>query len=231
MSEQIYPRLSFDLEGTLVDLEKFHMMAFEETARKYGIEFGEKEFSNFVGAGDRAISLEITRLLGQDRPTPNEIRNEKMEVYRELLRSHSFDPRQGVGEYLEKASSWSGDLVIASLTPDEYAMLILEASHLRPFFRFILTESSVTRLKPDPEVYVKAAELLDVPPYAMLVHEDSPTGVAAAIASGSSVAAFPVHRNLAFNTPPDATFDSWVGVDPLELIEQLVAVNIWVTLR
>lgn len=67
---------AFDLEGTLVDLERFHVNAFEETAARYGVIFGEEEFRPFVGNGDLAISTEIARLLGEPGRVP-EIRSAK----------------------------------------------------------------------------------------------------------------------------------------------------------
>lgn len=154
-------KMAFDFEGTLVDLEGFHQKAFEAVADRLGLKFGPKEFTAFVGAGDAAIAEEIARLgkLTHFELDPEEIRKAKTAVYRDMLHSHTITPREGVPEYLEKSKLLVGcDLVIASITPDEDAMRIIDESRLRAFFRYVLTETSVTKKKPDPEVYIYTSE-------------------------------------------------------------------------
>ena len=218
------PEFAFDLEGTLVDLERLHQQAFEEVAERLGIQFGQNEFAKFVGAGDAAISKEIARLgkLARFKLNPKEIEAAKQTVYRDMLHSHTIVPREGVPEYLESSLLVvGGDLVLASVTPDDYAEKILAASHLKPFFKYVLTESSVNKKKPDPEIYLKAADLVGVDNAAMLVHEDSPVGVAAAKAAGSPAAAFPVHKKLNFKPKPDALYMTWKNLDPREVIDKI----------
>lgn len=165
MKESGKPELAFDLEGTLVDLEKFHQAAFQRVAEQLGLSFGKSEFLTMVGKGDAAIAKEIARLgeLKTYKLIPEQIRKAKNEVYNDMLSSHRIEARPGAAEYLERSSTLvGGKLVIASLTNYKMAQRILEDSHLKPFFKFILTERSVTRVKPDPEVYLKAAGLLGV---------------------------------------------------------------------
>ena len=208
----------FDLEGTLVNLELQHQLAFSMVAEALGVQFGEQDFLKFVGAGDKAISVAISQMAGEDCFKVREMKNK---AYDDLIRSASFEPREGVIEYLEKALVLSGDLVVATLTPATMAETILINSGLSPFFKYVLTESDVKNLKPDPEIYVKAAEKLGVELRKMLVHEDSPAGVMAAILAGSPVAAFPVHDGLNFDPSPSAIFLSWADVSPGELYERL----------
>ncbi|MBI2610709.1 HAD family phosphatase [Candidatus Kaiserbacteria bacterium] len=221
--EKPKPALAFDLEGTLVDLERFHQMAFEHVAAQLGLQFGQGEFHAFVGAGDEAIAKEIARLgdLSNFKLDPKAIRTAKTEVYRDMLHAHPIVPREGAGEYLERAKIIGGNLVLASLTPDKDAERILTGSHLKPFFTFILTESDVQKKKPDPEVYQKAAKLRGVVNPNMLVHEDSPVGVASGKAAGSPVAAFPVHENLKFEPKPDAIYMGWKNLAPEEVIDEI----------
>lgn len=224
MSEAYKPELAFDLEGTLVDLESFHQRAFESVAAKLGIQFGSKEFKNFVGAGDAAISKEIARLgrLSKYELDPEKIRGAKTELYNDMLNSNRIEARQGVLEYIERSLVLvGGKLVLASLTPDKMAERILTESRLKPFFKYILTESFITNKKPDPEVYQKAAELVGVSNPNMIVHEDSPTGVTAGKKAGSPVAAFPVHEGLKFEPKPNAIYLSWNGLTPDQVIDEL----------
>jgi len=217
-------KFAFDLEGTLVNLEPWHQLAFEEVAKGLEVVFASQEFNKFVGAGDKAISEEIARLARSTGGliSPVEVRGLKNAIHRDLLYSNVIFPRSGVPEYLDRAKFVGGDLVITSLTPARDAEHILRKAGLKPFFRHTLVESDVRFLKPDPEVYLRSAELLSISPKHQLVHEDSPTGVRAAKAAGSPVIAFPVHDNLEFNPEPDAVFFSWVGLDPNELYCRLI---------
>lgn len=218
------PRFTFDLEGTLVNLEGWHQLAFEKVAERLEVTFGLEQFHQFVGAGDKAISQEISRLCQQigRRVDHEQVRKLKNAIYRDILYGSNVFPREGVPTYLEKARFVGGDLVIASLTPLSDAMHILQRSGLVPFFRYKLTEDDVRLLKPDPEVYLMSAKLLRVTPNKVLVHEDSPAGVKAAKAAGSSVAAFPVYPNLRFDPEPNAIYLSWVGLDPEEIYSRLI---------
>ena len=151
-----------------------------------------------------------------------EIRSAKMDVYTDLVNQSSIVAREGVADYLEKPRISTGELVVASLTPDSFAQRILKASGLWDFFTHILTEASVSRLKPYPDVYLLAAEKSGVVSANLIVHEDSPPGVAAAKRAGSLVAAFPVYENLNFDPKPDLIYTSWIGLDPGEIAEKLV---------
>ena len=223
-SQEVFHYNAIDLEGTAVDLESFHQLAFEEVARDYGVVFGPEEFRQFVGAGDKVISESIAAIL---EISPTMIREEKNGVYRALLRSHPIVSREGIFEYLDEIRRSGGELVLASITPDADAIEILRRSELWQFFNpdRILTESKVKRLKPDPEVYLEAATLLGISttPDRMIVHEDSPPGIESGKRAGAKVAAFPVHKRLVFNIEPDAVFKTWKGVTPQLVYDKVMS--------
>ena len=214
------PGFALDLEGTLVNLEPLHQISWQEVAERFGVLFGAEQHLQFAGAGDKAISEEIARLLSSHAVSAEQIREAKAKVYKDMLYTHEVAPREGVPEYLERARQYAGDLIIASLTPRENAEYILNRSHLRPFFTYVLTADSVKRLKPDPEVYLRAGALLGGKK--LLIHEDSPPGVAAGKATGNPVAAFPVLEGLVFDPQPDVIFLSWVGLEPQVITEKLI---------
>jgi len=176
-------KLVFDLEGTLFDGEGFHQSAFAEVAEKLGVEFGAGEFHKFVGAGDFAISQEIARLL-DNKVDDNVIRSWKNTIYMDMLDSHTLEPREGVTDYLDRARSIGGELVVASLTPPSNFATILSKTKLAPFFNFLLTDEKPEHKKPNPFIYEMAKKILNYREGPLIVHEDSPLGVKAAIAAG-----------------------------------------------
>lgn len=224
VNREIAPRFAFDLEGTLVNLERFHEEAWAHTAYTVaGVNFDNKQFVAFAGAGDKAISEAISKMaaLGGVKITADRMRDAKNSVYFDLLHSSPIAPREDATRYLDQARVFGGDLVIASLTPQDNAEYILKQSRLTPFFSYILTEQSVGNLKPHPEVYIRAAELLGTPPANVIVHEDSPPGIKAAKAAGSKALAFPVLDDIQFDPQPDRIFLSWKGLDPKQIAAEL----------
>ena len=78
-------------------------------------------------------------------------------------------------------------LAIATTAPKENREFVLNALGLEEYFEVILGEEDVQKGKPDPEIYLKTAELLGVAPDSCIVFEDSPVGVASAKNAGMTV--------------------------------------------
>lgn len=223
-------RIASDLEGTLVNLEDFHQQSFDLVAISFGLglRFTPADLISFSGKGDRVISEflcgEVRRLAPGIQIEPDEIRRQKTILYREVLHDTRIQPRSGVLDYMEEARRLTGSIVIASLTNYEDAMHIIKSSGLNKIFDHILTERSVTNLKPAPDIYLLAALTLGVSPQRVLVHEDSPTGVQAAISAGCPVIAFPVLKGIRFDPVlPNAIFPGWEELDPRQMLERFVA--------
>lgn len=218
------PKLAFDLEGTLVDLEKFHHEAWRVVAEKLGVKFGPEEIRDFIGLGLDETSKEITRLgkLAGIQLDPEIIKTAKDKVYHDMLNSHTIEPREGVPEYLEKSLTlMGGEIVLATVTTTQDVERILGEARLKPFFKYILTKEDVKNKKPHPEIYHRAAGIVGVPNKDLLVHEDSPAGAKSAKTAGSPVAVFPVHENLSFDPKPDAIYMGWHDLDPRAVIDKI----------
>ena len=99
---------------------------------------------------------------------------------------------------------------------------VLDGGRLRPYFDAIVDGSQVERPKPAPDVYLRAAELLAVPPRNCIVFEDSPVGVAAAVAAGMRVVGVLTHPaaldgiRLSVANFLDARLDSWLSAQSPE---------------
>lgn len=221
----------FDLEGTMVNLEPLHQQAFDKAVEFFdrGLRFTPDDLVAFSGKGDRVISEYLAKKLKRIDPalsiTGNRIRELKSGIYRQMLHDTPIKPRPGVLDYIEQVRLLTNNLAIASLTVYDDAMHIIRASGLSEVFEHILTERDVTHLKPDPEVYSLTALTLGILPARLLVHEDSPTGVQAAVLAGCPVIAFPVFSNLIFDPPPRKIYNDWKGLNPLELMKKHVIGN------
>lgn len=181
----------FDLDGVLVFTDQFHYQAWKKLADRLGICFNE-EINNRLRGVSRMASLEII-LENYHGPafTSAEkaaLAEEKNESYRELLRTMtSQDVSQGVRDTLAELRARGYKLAVGSSSKN--TRFILEKTALTDAFDKISDGNNISRSKPDPEVFLKAAEYLEEKAVECLVVEDAEAGIEAGIAGGMKTAA------------------------------------------
>ncbi|MDR2390688.1 MAG: HAD family phosphatase, partial [Planctomycetota bacterium] len=179
----------FDLDGTLVDSEKFHLEAWNALVVRAGHVPGDHWNLDCVGLPDTCTGEKALRLFpGIDKfgdPVA-----EKRTIFREIL---SREGRglifPGVEERLERLVAAGFRLAIGTNSPRGNTLATLDAAGLRRFFPEIVTLDSVARGKPAPDIYASAASRLDLDPERCAVIEDSPAGVLSGLAAGCFVLA------------------------------------------
>ena len=108
---------------------------------------------------------------------------------------------------------------LATMSRREEALRVLRALELESSLDIVLTSEDVEKPKPDPEIYLLAAQKLDVPPEECLVLEDSPTGVRAAIEAGANVIALATPFTTLGLHESKVIEHAWVVRDPATLLE------------
>lgn len=177
----------FDLDGVIVDSNRIHSASWREYLRRCGREAPEGFDLRMFGRRNDDI---VRDAFGPDLDAAEIFRHgaEKERLYREMicpvLREHLVP---GVVAFLERHR----DVPMAVATNGEPANadFVIDTGGLRPYFRVVINGHQVERPKPDPEIYLRAAELLSIPPANCIVFEDSMAGLEAARASGGRVAA------------------------------------------
>ncbi len=175
----------FDLDGVICFTDKFHYMAWKQMADNLGIYFDE-EINKRLRGVSRMDSLEII-LERADRTFSAEEKEalaaQKNETYRELLQQMSeADLSDEVRDTLQELRNRGYQLAIGSSSKN--TRTILERIGLGDFFDAISDGTNITRSKPDPEVFLKAAEFIGLAPEDCLVVEDADAGIEAAAAGG-----------------------------------------------
>ncbi len=186
-----YKAVIFDLDGVLVFTDKYHYLAWKKLADKLGIEFTEKDNDRLRGVS-REESLDIILEKYKGEPISPEKKKEYLEeknnTYRESLgEMNRDDVSDQVRQTLKKVKDAGYRLAIGSSSKN--TAYILERCELTDCFEAVADGTMITRSKPDPEVFLKAAELLSENPADCLVVEDADAGVTAAHAAGMDVAA------------------------------------------
>ena len=179
----------FDLDGVLCSTDEYHYQAWKSLADELGIPFDRRDNDALRGVS-RMASLEL--ILAKSSRCWSEAEKEslaarKNERYRALLAGMSpadLDP--AVAEMLRTLRRAGLRLAVGSSSRN--APFILDRLGLGGFFDAVCDGSCITRAKPDPEVFLKAAEMLALPPADCLVVEDAASGAAAARAGGFPLA-------------------------------------------
>ena len=186
-----YKAIIFDLDGVICHTDHYHYLAWKQLADRLGIEFNE-EINNRLRGVSRMDSLEIILEKWNGEPFSEDEKlkfaEEKNEIYKELLKKMSTkDLSNEVKETLENLRTRG--LLLAIGSSSKNTRFILGQIGLSDFFDAISDGNNITKSKPDPEVFLMAAEYLKMEPSDCLVIEDAKAGVDAAKAAGMDSAA------------------------------------------
>jgi len=182
--------LIFDLDGVICFTDEYHYLAWKEMADGMGVYF-DREINNRLRGVSRMASLDII-LERYSGPELSEAEKEalaakKNGIYRELLgRMSPADLSNEVKNTLDALRKRGFKLAIGSSSKN--APFILERIGLGSYFDAISDGNNISRSKPDPEVFLKAAEFLSLEPADCLVIEDAVAGAEAGHAGGFTVA-------------------------------------------
>jgi len=205
-----YQAVIFDLDGVIVSTDIYHYQAWKKMADSLGVYFDE-QINNRLRGVSRMESLEII-LERCDRELTKEEKDElaesKNKTYRALLNQMApADLSDEVKNTLERLRA--GGLKMAIGSSSKNARLILERIGLSGFFDAISDGNNITNSKPDPEVFVKAAEMLGVDCALCAVVEDAKAGLIAAKRAG--MAAIGIH-DAAGAPEADFSLDRFSGL-------------------
>jgi len=172
----------FDMDGVLVDSYHAHYQSWVAMAQREGFTFTEEQFAPTFGRTSREI---IAHFWGADLTDERiaEMDAAKEAEYRRIVED-DFPAMPGARELIERLAANGFPLAVGSSGPPENVAMVLDQLGVGACFRAVVTGMDVTRGKPDPQVFLIAAERLDVAPPRCVVIEDAPAGVAAARAAG-----------------------------------------------
>jgi len=175
----------FDLDGVIVDTAKFHYLAWKKLANDLGFDFSEKQNEMLKGVS-RSKSLEILLEIGNISLTQEH--KEKL-MFEKNQRYLSSVESLGASEILPGIKDLilflkSKNIRVALGSASKNAIPLLKSLELFEFFDAIVDGNDVTHAKPDPEVFLLAAEKLRVSPENCVVVEDSQAGIQAANIAG-----------------------------------------------
>jgi beta-phosphoglucomutase len=178
----------FDLDGVIVDTAVYHYKAWKRLANELGFDFTEDDNEKLKGVS-RTRSLELILQWGGVTKTDaekEELASRKNEWYVEMISRMTPDEvLPGAKEFLESCINAGIKTALGSASKN--SMMILEKTGITHLFKVVIDGNKVSKPKPDPEVFLKGAEELNIAPADCVVFEDAIAGVEAAIAGGMKV--------------------------------------------
>lgn len=173
---------AFDLDGIIVDTAEYHYIAWKTIAKTIGIDI-DKDFNEHLKGVSREKSLKRILDYGDkaneiSEKDFNDLMFRKNEHYNKLINQITKDDLlPGVLDLLKEIKNIKIPMVIASASQN--APKIIEKLNINEYFNFIINPKTLKRGKPAPDIFLKAAEILNLKPQDMVGIEDAKSGITA----------------------------------------------------
>ncbi len=170
------------MDGVLADTGPIHFESWVELGKKIGIEFKRELFESTFGQQSPIITR---KLVGSevDEDLIEQWAKFKEKIYREMVKDH-LKPLPGVIKILTDLKLRGFKLAVGSSGPSENVDLLLNSLKIKELFDVIITAAEVKKSKPEPDVFLIAADALSINPENCIVIEDAPVGIEAAKRAG-----------------------------------------------
>lgn len=174
--------LIFDLDGTLANTMPLHMEAWRQACRSFGMDMSSEFLRSFTGTPGKNIAIAIINHYGKgDHLDPELIAARKKDNFRNM--QYLVKEIKPVADLVR---TYHGKLPIALGTGGhrETVMDTLEVIAMTGYFKHIVTADDVSKHKPDPETFMKCADMMGISPAKIMVFEDGDLGINAALTAG-----------------------------------------------
>lgn len=204
----------FDLDGVICFTDKYHYQAWKQMADEIGVYFDEKINDRLRGVSRMdSLNIILERYKGKElsESEKEKLAEKKNQIYKKLLENMTpHDVTFEVRDTLAELRNRGYKLAIGSSSKN--AKFILEKIRIMDAFDAISDGTNIKKSKPDPEVFLKAADYLGINPRECLVVEDAIAGVDAAIAGGMSAAGLGEASGYEKTNYPISTFSDLLKI-------------------
>ena len=199
----------FDMDGLMLDTERPLFPIWKNVAESFGYEFNDDILIKTLGTNEEGTRKAISENFSNDFPY-DDIRKEVRALYREEL-DRGIAHKEGLLPLLNHLKSCQIPLGVATSTRRESALFKLRSTAIIDYFKIIVAGDEVNRGKPAPDIFLRAAELLEQPPSLCIGFEDSSPGLQGLYSAGIR----PVFIKDIAEPPPEVLAKVWRRFDNL----------------
>ena len=209
----------FDMDGTLIDNTPYHFKSWQALFKKHNLGDLSKE-TYYTEISGVPIMTTLKRLFGDDHDEASlkELLKEKEEFYRKEYAPYLV-AINGLENFLSEMKRYGVKMAMATSATVEDIDFVLNKIPIRNDFDEIVNTSMVSRPKPNPDIFLKAAEKLNMEPSRCIVFEDSIAGIKAANSAGMKVVAITTAHTANDLHPVDLVINDYTELTPNKLAE------------
>ena len=196
----------FDWDGVIIDSSRYHEKSWEQLAKMENKVLPSGYFKKAFGKRNENIIPEVLNWTQKEQEIKM-LAERKEELYRKILLERGITPLPGVKSFLEMLRTNQVLCCVGSSTPTLNITTVLTLLNFGQYFQGIIAAEDVTKGKPDPQVFLRAAQKLHLPAEQCVVFEDALVGIQAAKAGGMKVVAVTTTNPSASLTEADVVVD------------------------
>lgn len=178
----------FDMDGVLIDSYDAHFESWQRLSAERGVVYPEETFATGFGRTSHEVFRELWPERNLSEKQIVDLAERKEVLFREAL-ARSFPAMDGASELIAALNNSGWRTAIGSSGPPDNVLLVAKQLRVADLMGAFVTLNDVKRGKPDPQVFLVAAEKLNVDPKRCIVIEDAPVGIQAAHAAGMACVA------------------------------------------
>jgi len=180
----------FDMDGTLIDTEKYYRRFWPLAMAEFGYHLTDEQVLSMRSLGRPFAPARLKAWFGEDLDY-YAIRARRTEMMEKQLEKDGISLKPGAVEILEELKRRGIPAAVATATPPERTEKYLNLTGIRPYFSKIISATQVKEGKPSPDIYLYACEQLGLLPEECMAVEDAPNGILAAYRAGLKVVMVP----------------------------------------
>ena len=169
----------FDMDGVIFDTEREYLKEWEVIFKKYGYKMKKEIYISVMGRGRKKVKEIFKEKFGEDLPI-DKMYIEKDKMLKEAVENNKVPLKDGALELLEFLKENGYKIALATSAKRERVSIQVSHAKIENIFDAIVCSEDITNSKPDPEIFLKAAEKVCTNPENCIVIEDSEAGIKAA---------------------------------------------------
>ena len=183
----------FDMDGVLIDSEPLHYETDKELLKELNISVPGNYLEKFVGMTNPVMWYQILKEFNL-KNNVQEILQKQLSLKIKLLDESNYHPIHGITELLLCLKEKNITMAVASSSSIIFIKAVLKKLNIEKYFKFYISGEEINKSKPEPDIFLKASEMLQIEPKECIVIEDSKNGVIAAKRAGMKCIGF-INKN------------------------------------